>query len=309
MRMRSTEDVADDLEPRKRWRVSFVDLVALIAVTFGALVLAISWVHTDEGRASIARQIEQHVGEGIRGNLTIGSLDHVGLDGLAGTDVVFRDESGRPVIEARNVALQVDWGELLSGHVVSPLGSVHGGRIWLETIPTGEVLIDRAFKSPNPGPPGQPIGPDVVRLERLAASDVELIVNVAGSPHMRASHLSTICEVRSPEHGAARLRADRVDAALRIAAPHPLAMTVVGGVVEIDGASRRRAHIDLPGESHGEPFDMVVAVRAGRGDQMHVHVDLSPGNAGSVLVNGPVIAEALLGGAVADALDVSVHMP
>ncbi len=79
--------------------------------------------------------------EGIRGSLTIGQIESVGLDGISASDIRFLDEWGALVIGADHAELALDWVALLSGRFVSRHGRVRGARVVLETLPTGGLAL------------------------------------------------------------------------------------------------------------------------------------------------------------------------
>jgi hypothetical protein len=295
--------------PRPRSHASFADAGALVVVTAILYTAVPAWASSARGRDVIARQIETLLDGEIRGHVTIGSLDRLDAEGVAATDVVFYDESGHVVIAVDQVELDVDWDELAHGHVVSTRGHAHGGRVVLETLASGELLIDRAFESAHPGPPGSPVGPDVVRLERLAVDGVEVVVAIDGSRPVRASHLSAILIVRAPENGSARIHADRIGAQLHIDSPIPQDLVIANGHFELDGASRRRSRIDFPTHVGGEPLHVEVAIRADASEDMHVAVTLTPESVGAVFTCGPLIAQAMILETMSDAIDVTVELP
>jgi hypothetical protein len=294
---------------RRRSRASVADLGGLALVVAVLATALPAWARSSGGRELLARQIEQLLDGEIRGHVTIGSLDRVDATGVAATDVRFFDESGRVVIEADDVELEIDWDELMAGHFVSPRGHAHGGRVIMETLASGELLIDRAFESAHPGPPGSPIGPDVVRLERLAVSGVEVLIDLHGAREIRASRMAAILLVRAPENGSARMRADRIDARLHLDAPIPQDLAIEDGHFELDGAARRRARLDFPTHVGGEPLHVEAVVRADAQENMHVEVTLTPESVGAVLTSGPLIAQALILETMSDAIDVTVELP
>ncbi len=298
-----------DPPPRQKSRVSFADLVALSLIAATLCVAIPAWARSEEGRAAIAHEVEQLLDGQIRGYVTIGSLDRVGMDGVTASNVIFYDESGRVVIEADEVELEVDWDELSRGHFVSPRGRVHGGRLVLETLASGELLADRAFESAHPGPPGSPIGPDVVRLERLAIDHVTVLIAVHGAREVRATRLSAIVLVRAPENGSPHVRADRIDGHLLIDAPIAQNLEIERGHFVLDGAARRRSRMDFPTHVGGEPLRVEVTVRADAHENMHVGVTLTPQSVGAVFTSGALIAQALILEAMSPALDVTVELP
>jgi hypothetical protein len=289
-------------------RLLIAALVIVLVLITGVLA-ALVYLRTDDGHAWVARRLESSIGSGIRGSLSIGNLDHIGRRGVGATHVVFSDEHGRPVIEADDVELAVDWGALVSGRFVSPRGWVRGGTVYLETMPSGDLRIDRAFESPNPGPPGQPIGEDVVRLENLLAENVRVVMSVAGAPGTRATHLSTICLVRAPEHGSAILEARQIRGQLRIEAPSPIDLDVSHGRLALDGGSRHRAQLDLPSGSGSHRIGVAIAVLADAQERMHVDVSLSPSSGVAALASAPMIAQALAADVLSSSIDVSIQMP
>jgi hypothetical protein len=294
---------------RPRGRLSFADLGGVVILAAALYTVVPAWARSEGGRDVLARRIEEALDDEIRGYATIGSLDRIDASGVAATDVAFFDESGRVVIEAEQVELEIDWDELFGGHVVSPRGHVHGGRVVMETLASGELLIDRAFESPHPGPPGEPIGPDVVRLERLAVDDVTVLIDIHDAREVRAARTSAIVLVRAPEHGSARMRADRIDAALHLDAPIPQDMAIEDGRFELDGAARRRSRIDFPSHLGGEPLHLTVTIRADAHENMHVAVTLTPQSFGAALTSAPLVAQAMVLETMSDAIDVTVELP
>ena len=282
-------------------------VVALLALVV-PLGLRI-WLSSESGRESLARGIEYGLSEAISGSVTIGRVEGLSSAGVIGHDIRFMDEDGHTVLEARDVELEIDWGELLQGHFVSHRGRARGGRILLQSMPSGQLRIDAAFKAPHPGPPGQPIGPDVVRLERLAASDLEIVIDVRGAPDIHITRASAICLVRAPDHGAARLRADRVDGEVRIEAPIPIEMSLSNGTLTLIGDARQRCDMRMPVTMGGQAIQMNIRVIAEASEQMHVNVHLRPADIGGFFTGAPLLMQGLLAGVVSDSVDVTLDMP
>ncbi len=295
-------------KPRRhsRWPILALGLVLFV---FVGLVGGRLWLASESGRSTVARLIEHFASQGIRGSVVVGSLDEISFDGVVGHDIRFLDESGELVLEADEAELAVDWGELLTGHFVSPHGRVHGGRVILQTIASGRLLIDRAFESPDPGPAGQPVGDDIVRLEALAVSDIDVRIAIHGAPEMRVEHAAAIVLLRAPDHAGARLRVDRIDAGLHLDAPAGIEMASEDGTLTLDGDARRRAVIALPATLNGESMEVDIEVDADTQDDMHVDVHLIPSGVGSAIVQAPMLMQALLAESLSDELDVTVDLP
>jgi hypothetical protein len=297
----------------RRWlmrgRRPVLALLGIVLVLGGVLFGVLGWLQSDDGREELARRIEDVISDGIRGSVTIGGIDAIGERDLHAHDVVFEDESGRTVIEARDVWLELDFAELAAGRFVSERGRVHGGLVVLETIPSGELLLDRAFESPRPGPPGAPIGPDVVRLENLVADGVEVRIEVDGVPDATISNVSTICLVRAPEHGSVRFRADRIDGDAHFATPIPVDFSIDDGSLTLIGDARRRATLTLPTVVGGEPVTIDTTVRMNAREEAHVDVHLIPSSFGAVFTSSALVTQALIAETLTSALDVTVDLP
>jgi hypothetical protein len=278
-----------------------------------ALLLALAgvwlWLSSESGRGSVARLIERVASAEIRGSVVAGTLDEMSLGGVVGHHIRFLDESGALVLEADEAELAVDWGQLILGHFVSPHGRVHGGRVILQTNASGTLLIDRAFESPDPGPSGQPIGADLVRLEALAVSDIDVRIAIHGAPEMRVQHAAAIVLLRAPDHAGARVRADRIDAGLHLDAPIGIDMTIEDGTLTFDGDARRRAVIRLPATMNGQAMAVDLIVRADAHDDLRVSAHLIPSGVGAAMSQAPLLVQALLAETLTDALDVTVDLP
>lgn len=290
---------------RRRWLVALAVLVLLVV----ALVAAPVWLGSDAGRAAVARRLEQYVSGALRGSMTIGSIESISPNGIVGRDVRFLHESGRLVLEAEEAELELDWIELASGRFVSRHGRVRGARIVLESVESGSLSISEAFAPARPGPAGEPIGADTVRLEGLVASDVEVLLDIRGAPQMRADHIAAIVRVRVPENGGAHVRADRIDGAVRIDAPIPVELTLDDGTLSIDGGARTRAVVELPAHLSGEAIRVEVIVQVTAADATHVAVHVIPSGIGAAFVSAPLVAQALLAETGTDALDVTIDLP
>jgi hypothetical protein len=292
--------------PRPRGHFSFADLggfLLLLAILYVAVPV---WARSESGRETLARGIESVIDDQIRGSVRIGAIDRIDEEGIAGRDIVFFDESGRRVLEADDVELAIDWDELTRGHVVSPRGTVRGGRVLLETIASGELLIDRAFESAHPGESGAPVGEDVVRLENLVASNIQVLIRIHGGGSITARRVSTEVLVRAPENGSALLQAERVRALLHIEAPIPIDLDVRRGQVDLDGSARRRSSIDFPSTIGGEGVRVTVVVRADQDENMHLDVRLHPESVGAMFTGAHLFTQAIVAETIADRVDVTV---
>lgn len=295
---------------RGRWRRRLLVVLAIFSLLAIVVPLGLRmWLSSEAGRDTVARAIERFASDGIRGSLTIGGIDRISTDGVIGHDIRFFDEDGHLVIEARQADVAIDWAELLRGHVVSPHGHASGGRVVIESMPSGQLRIDRAFEPPNPGPAGQPVGDDVVRFEALVTSGVDVRIAVRDAPGVTITGLSAILLFRAPDHGSAHLRADRIRGGLTIAAPIPVGMDVRGGTLTLIGDSRRRADMRLPTIIGGQRVQMNVRVLADAQERMRVQVHLRPEEVGGLFTAAPLLLQALAAGALSDMVDTTVDMP
>ena len=276
-----------------------------------ASALALVWLGSDAGRDAIARRIERSVSDGIRGSLTIGRIESLGLDGISASDIRFLDESGALVIGADHAELALDWAELFTGRFISRHGRIRGARVVLETLPTGGLSLSRAFapRHPTPTPEGEPTGSDTVRLEGLVVSDVELLIALDGAPEIHVEHVSAILVIRTPENAGTRVRGDRIAGAAHVAAPIPVDLRIAGGTLSFDGGSRRRAAVEVPATVNGAAIAVSVLVRDEPRAGVRVEVHLVPADAGASLVSAPLLAQALLAEVASPRLDVTIDPP
>lgn len=302
----STQDPA--VEPQRR-PSTMLRRVLLLALALALLaVAAVAWLRSDGARIFAARRVESIIDGEIRGSMSIGSLDRIDEEGVAGTHIVFYDELGTPVLEAEKAALSVDWMALLQGRFISEAGFVHGGRLTLDIRPDGQLSISRAFDSANPGPEGQPIGEDVVRLEHLDISAIEVGMAAEGASAFRANNVRARIRARVPENGAIDFGAERVRARLHLEAAIPVDLTLRSGQITLDGASRNRARLNLLTRVGGEGVRARVQVTTNSDENMHVDVHLHPESPGAVFTAAHLFSQAAALGVVSDALDVTVDL-
>lgn len=299
--------------PSPRWRwLRPLSLGLALASAIGFV-----WLGSDAGRAAIARRIEHAVSDGIRGSLTIGHIESLGLDGVSASDVRFLDESGELVIGADHAELALDWGQLLAGRFISRHGRVRGARVVLETLPTGGLALSHAFAPRHPAPAvetahadaGTGTESDTVRLEGLVASDVEVQIALDGAPAIRVEHVSAILSIRTPENAGTRIRGDRIAGTAHVAAPVPVDLAIAGGTLSFDGHSRRRAVVDVPATVNGASIAVSVLVRDDPRDGVRVEVHLVPADPGAALVDAPLLAQALLAEVGSPRLAVTIDLP
>ena len=279
-------------------------LLVVVALGFGAF----SWLGSEDGHQWIARQLEVNISSQIRGHLVIGHLDAIDLDHVVGTDVRFIDEGGRPVIVVDHVDMQYEASELLSGHFVSYSAQARGGQLLIETDRHGVLVVNRAFQSAHMGPPGQPIGPDVVHLENLDVSDVTVTTALGAAPVATLRGVSALVLVRAPDHGAAFVEAHHVSGALNVAAPIPFDLRVIAASLVVDGAAHRRAHIDLPSRMGSERIGIEITALTLPGNNLHVDARIRPHGLMAMLAATSMIAQCLLAETATDALDVTVEL-
>ncbi len=248
----------------------FGALASLVLIALALYLGGSAAARSETGRAMIARQIERALNDGIEGHVTIERLERIDRSGLIATNLAFFDSSGRRVLDARTVELAVDWSAWLSGRVVSSSGIVRGARLWIESSPSGDLRIARAFApSTSPGR-GEPIGRNVVLLEHLQVEDAEVVATVDGSPPVRATDLSmVVASVYVPEHGAARARAVNIEGSLRVDTPSPTTLAIAGGIFTLDGATRR-ARMTYNTTVGGEARRVSLDLRAPRRERLRV---------------------------------------
>lgn len=283
-------------------------LLVLAVVLASIAVACVVWVRSDAARVFAARRVESIIDGEIRGRISIGSLDRMDQQGIAGSHIVFYDELGTPVLEAEKVALAVDWFALLQGRFLSKSGIVHGGRVTLDVRPDGTLSISRAFESEHPGPDDQPIGEDVVRLEHLDISAIAVGMSAEGASAFRASRVRARIRARVPENGAIDFGAERVRGRLHLEAAIPVDLILRWGEITLDGASRERAQLNLRTRVGGEGVRARVQVISDIDDDMHVDVHLHPESPGAMFTAGHLFSQALALGLASDVLDVSVDL-
>ncbi len=292
---------------RRLWKIlgGIVCLgVALVALGAGM----IDWLTTEDGHQWIARQLEANISSQIRGHLTVEHLDDIDLHHVVAHGVVFWDESGRPVIEAHEVDMSYELGDLVHGHFVSHHARATGGRVLMETDASGELLINRAFRSAHPGTPGQPVGEDVVHLDHLETRDVALILHLGSAPLCTLSRVGAMVMVRAPDHGAAIVDADHVHGMLHVEAPIPFDLRAIAGSLAVDGAARRRIHIDLPSRMGDEHIGLEVTAMVQPDDSFHVDARIRPHGLSAMFAAAGMISQALIAETQTPALDVTVEM-
>lgn len=282
-----------------------------MVVLLGVLVVgAAVGIQSAAGRRAVADLLEHYVSDGISGSMSVGSIESISPVGVVGHDVVFSDSAGRAVLRADVADLQVEWLTLLtSGRFVCTGGTVRGAQVVIETLPSGELTISEAFSSPEPSTGPAPVGDDVVRLERLEVSGVEVVVDAAGAPDIVARGLSAILLVHQPENGSLHLYAERIAGRAHIETPLPIDLDIERGTLALDGDDRRRAVIDLGTELDGESVAVNVVVRLDAHDEIRVDLRLTPSGLGPAIVAMPLLGQALAADAVSDSIGVTLALP
>ena len=302
----SAQDQVAELQRRPS---TMLRRMLLLALALGLLgVAAIAWLRSDGARIFAARRVESIIDGEIRGSVSIGSIDRVDEEGVTGSDIVFYDERGTPVIEAEKVALMVDWVALMQGRFLSKAGFVHGGRLTLDIRPDGQLSISRAFESAEPESEGQPIGEDVVRLEHLDISAIRVGMAAEGASAFRANNVRARIRARVPENGAIDFGAERVRARLHLEAAIPVDLALRLGQITLDGASRNRARLNLLTRVGGEGVRVRVRVTTNSDENMHVDVRLHPESPGALFTAAHLFAQALALGESSDVIDVGLDM-
>jgi hypothetical protein len=282
-------------------------VLAIVPILIVSVIASLAWARSDAGHAWIARRLEETISSQIRGHLEIGTLDSADLHHVSAHDVRFFDESGRIVIAADEAELDYDLGALVHGRFVSPRGHAHGGHVFLQTAADGTLFLDRAFRSAHPGPPGAPIGDDVVHLENLMVDDVTLVAAVGSAPTATVREVGATVLVRAPENGAAAVGAQRLHGAVHVAAPIPFDLRIVSGTFDVDGAARRRAHVAMPSRMGSEHVDIEVTVTTTGHDVFHVDARIRPHGVSATLAAAGMISQALVAETQSDVLDVTVE--
>lgn len=160
----------------------------------------------------------------IRGELSVGRLEHVSFDNVVATGVVVRDPEGREVIDVARVQAWPDWDALWHGVVRVERVRLRGAEVRLFVSGPDEdtVSIVEAFQpaEPRTGPPGNPprvIVDDIVLDEVLVHGDVP---------------------------GLAGLRVEDVRVRGRVTAQREVRFTVWEGRGVLTGPYAGRTHID-----------------------------------------------------------------
>lgn len=294
--------------PPRRGRRILAALAIVAVVSLVSVPVALAWLQGEQGHAWIARELEENISSQIRGHIVVGHLDEIDLHHVVGRDIRFFDEGGRVVLEADQVDMQYELSELLSGHFVSHASVVHGGRVLLETNAAGVLLVNRAFQSAHPGPPGQPVGPDVVHLDHLDAHDVTLVAALGSAPVATLSGVGAMVLVRAPDRGAAIVQAQHVHGHLHVQAPIPWDMRVIAASFAVDGAAHRRAHIDLPTRMGDQQIGIEITATTLPDQSLHVDARIRPHGLGAMLAATGMIAQCLIAETASEALDVTVEL-
>ncbi len=148
-----------------------------------------------------------------------------------------------------------------------------------------------------------------MRLGGLVASEVEVRIALRGAPGIRIEHVSAILLIRSSGNAGTRVRGNRIVGAAHIAAPIPVDLMIDYGTLSFDGASRRRAVVEVPAVLNGASIAVSVLVRDEPREGVRVEVHLSPADAGGALASAPRLAQALLAEVHSPALDVTIDLP
>jgi translocation and assembly module TamB len=159
--------------------------IAVVAATVGTLatfsLAAVGGVllHLDlpAGRRTIVHRATEALAESFRGTIRIDRLEHVGLHGLRGVDVIVLDPEGRTAVVAQDVSLAIDVPRLVvnaisgKGDLVIPLTGGHASHVEaaLLTEPDGTLGIANAFlpreEKPKEPPKGRPVRIEIPGLE------------------------------------------------------------------------------------------------------------------------------------------------
>ncbi len=221
-----------------------ISLGALAGVLLGVGV----WLHTDGGRAFVARRLESAITSRLQGTLRIASLDEISWYGLRARGVRFIAPNGDEVIVVNNVDMEVRWRSFLSGRFVSPSATVTGGRVLLHDDAHGTLSIDTTTKSRTPSPPDarRDGHGTIVELQHIDVRDVTLVVRVRDVPDMTVTNIRGGLEITVRDPGRELLLTlDHVRGRGRLGTPIPIHLRLTGGDFRYDSGSTERVRADV----------------------------------------------------------------
>jgi hypothetical protein len=134
----------------------------------------------------------------IRGDLTVGELEHYGLDEVRAHAVVVTDEQGREVIRAESVRAVPDLGALWNGTIRVSRAELRGGEVTLYV--SGDrgqnVSLVDSFMPANPSPVQGPPPPHIL-VDGITLHDVLVRGDVPGFRDQRYEHVRIVGRVET----------------------------------------------------------------------------------------------------------------
>ncbi|MCA9602211.1 MAG: hypothetical protein R3A78_12030 [Polyangiales bacterium] len=190
---------------QKRAAVLLRTLAALVLV---ALVAIPTWlVATRSGRGHIAGWIASGLEHEIPGTVALDSLSFTGPDTLHVERLTFSSPGGRPVVDLRDVSIDVSVGAMLLGKFHADNAQVRGGEVNIDERPDGYTELEITFSKPGPAE-GKPADLDI---ENVRFDDVTMNVNFADGGRVVAKELAGFLRIRNdPEKPGVVIRMDGV---------------------------------------------------------------------------------------------------
>lgn len=224
-------------------------LVALTVVAL-AIAIALAWLHTERGRAFIARRIEAVAAENFLGRLHVASITRLSWQGVTARGVRFTAPNGDEVISVDEADFGVRWLPLLRGRIVSPHAAARGGRVLLRDDDRGRLSITEMFRSRGsasrgPARSANDATGSTVDLQRIDVSGVTFVSAVHAVPDSRVTGVQGRLAIRVRERdGSVLLTLGDLAGHGRLDTPIATTVRLTSGTLRIDTADTELLRAD-----------------------------------------------------------------
>lgn len=244
--------------------VRIAKTAAIVLGALGVLTCAAFYglLKTAYGRAQIAALANRQVSAAIQGSLRIGRITEIDLPHVRAHHVALVAPDGVAAIDVDEADVELDLMAIAKGTFAFRRADVRGGIVRVLADDHGRINMEETFRGVGPANDA-PAQQDTLDLQRMATSDMTLIIDGKGLPSLRLENLYGIMRVHVLGDGRTELRFDEYRGRISKGLPTGLlTFEDVKGHVQTD--RDRLLQFEGRGRSEGEPVRFTLDIRGER---------------------------------------------
>jgi hypothetical protein len=240
-------------------RIAKIAAIVLGALSMLACAAFYGLLKTAYGRAQMAAFANRQVSAAIQGSLRIGSITQIDLPHVRARHVALVAPDGVAAIDVDEADVELDLAAIAHGTFAFRRADVRGGIVRVLADDRGRINMQETFRGVGPTTEAPPQR-DTLDLQRMATSDMTLIIDGQGLPSLRLENLYGIMRVHVLGDGRTELRFDEYRGRISEGLPTGLlTFEKVKGHVQTD--RDRLLQFEGHGRSEGEPVEFKLDIR------------------------------------------------